>query len=646
MENPQASSFLNIGDIMQIHTLSHPGLSSGGEVLVWQRTIPQTENYRTEIVLSLPNTRKTICFEGSLPALSPCGDRLAYLSSSSVVTILSLQNGETHTIGEYCRVKSLKWSPDGQRLLFSASVVQRSNYPDFPLLTTVKWIDRLKFKTDEEGIWDGGYRQIFYWDAIEGCYQITDAAVDHFYPFWVGSDQIGYVVNLYDPDYSDRDSIIVQHLKEKNRKIIPGPGGPVSFPVADPCGQRIAFLSHDNHAWEASNFHLYLSSLQDGKTEDLTSHLDRSVGCQVLSEVGLDWGDAGICWSKNGKGIYALLTDKSCCNLVLFDSDTGNHQIVVHGERCIYSYAVSDSRILFVYTSPKEPVALAQIENGTESTLWKIKWEFPKSFPKWKTFSFVGHDGTEREGFYILPCCKSKGTVLMIHGGPHFCYGKTFFLDAYLLSSEGYGVVFCNPAGSQGAGESLSRATKLDWGGKDYKEIMLCVQKAKELFGLGTDRWAVMGGSYGGFMTNWIIGHNDFFQCAIAERSTCNRYSQAGTSDCAFRYGEFEFDGFPWDHPEHYLTHSPISYVRNISTPLLLLHGEEDMNCSISQSEEMFSALRLLKKEVYFARFPGQYHTFAEKGTPTARVERYKLILWWLDRYIGRIDDPDSSGKN
>ena len=143
------------------------------------------------------------------------------------------------------------------------------------------------------------------------------------------------------------------------------------------------------------------------------------------------------------------------------------------------------------------------------------------------------------------------------------------------------------------------------------------------------------GGSYGGYMVNWAIGHTNFFHCAVSERGSCNRYSQSGTSDCAYRYGEFEFTGYAWDSPDHYRFHSPITYVREIQTPLLLVHGEQDMNCSISQSEEMYSACKLMEKEVYFARFPGESHGFATQGKPNSRLSRHRLLLWWLRRYLG-----------
>ena len=640
MSNPESLSLFSPQDALRIETLSCPALSEDGRLLAYQKTTPRADGYETQVVLSFSEPGGSACFTGHLPAVSPAGDRLAYFTPQEELTIVEVSSGKCRSFGKYHRPDHLSWSPDGSRLLFSAKEKQPFQPADLPSFPAIQWVDRLKFKTDGEGIWDGGYRQIFCLDLESGCRRITGRPVDHRFPFWVGADRAGYVVNLHDPDSSDWDSICIHTLSTGTCQAFAGPGGPVSFPAADPQGRQIAFLSHDNHAWEATNFNIFILSLNDGAMTNLTRSLDRSVGNQVISEVGLDWSNAGLRWSPDGKEVYALLTDRDCCHLYLFDTLSHHFGPVVQGERCLFSYGVSTSRIVFVYTSPQAAVVLAQWKEGEETVLWQMDWLSQKRLPLWEPFVFPGFDGSDRQGYYIPPFGSQKGTVLSVHGGPHFCYGKTFFIDAYLLSAQGYGVVICNPAGSQGSGEALSRASKLDWGGKDYRELMTCVQTAQKKFSLPKERWGIMGGSYGGFMTNWAIGHTDFFQCAIAERSTCNRYSQAGTSDCAFRYGEFEFDGFPWDHPEHYLAHSPISYVRSISTPLLLIHGDQDMNCAISQSEEMFSALRLLKKEVYFARFPGQYHTLSETGSPPARLDRYRLILWWFGRYLKGEDKP------
>ena len=168
---------------------------------------------------------------------------------------------------------------------------------------------------------------------------------------------------------------------------------------------------------------------------------------------------------------------------------------------------------------------------------------------------------------------KAYPLVLEIHGGPHTAFGFSFFHEFQLLASRGYGVIYGNPRGSTGYGQEFVAATHHDWGGKDYEDVMAFADYAARLPWVDEDRMGVTGGSYGGYMTNWVIGHTNRFKAAVTQRSTCNRFSQFGASDAAYMNGEFEFDGNPWDNPMAYLDRSPIMYVRNVETPLLLIHS-------------------------------------------------------------------------
>jgi D-3-phosphoglycerate dehydrogenase len=289
--------------------------------------------------------------------------------------------------------------------------------------------------------------------------------------------------------------------------------------------------------------------------------------------------------------------------------------------------------ILMITSEVNNPASILYYHDGSYQILRQQENVFCDAAIE--EFTYPGHNGEAFTGYLFYPEKKPlNGIVLDIHGGPHYCYGLGYSIDVHLMTEAGYAVVYSNPAGSQGNGEMIARASYHDWGGKDYQDLTSCVQRVMQLPRFSGLKLAVKGGSYGGYMVNWMIGHTDIFTCAISERSTCNRYSQAGTSDCAFRYGKFEFEDFPWEHCDSYMEHSPITYVKNVKTPVLLIHGDYDMNCPISQSEEWYSALKLENKEVYFARFKGQNHGFAVKGDPVCRKERYQLLLWWLNRYM------------
>lgn len=624
-------------DILSLEVPSYLSLFSGGALLCFQLDRPVEGGYCHSIVIMRTTDGVVLdSYLGTSPAVSPDGAHLAFFDPANVLTVVAFQDGSVTKFQEFLRASDLAWSPGGTKLLLSACVFHGERPAYFPQLQTVQWIDRMKFKTDGVGIWDGAYRQLFVLEPQTGCCQaVTTDKRDIASPFWLDDTQVGYVANLDSPDYSDLESLVFYHLTTKERRSLVGPGGPITHPAASPSGKQVAFLSHDNSFWEATNFHLYVATVADGALLDVSRTLDRSVGNYLLCDVGLNRGGGGLSWDREGERVFALLTDKSRCSLNSFSVKSGEMETVGGGVRAIFDYARAASGTALLYTDHQRPAVISFLApDGSEKILWSKGLLEGRQLAIPAEFAFDGFDSTPRQGFYLPPAGPPKGVVLCIHGGPHFCYGENFSVDFQLLCSHGFGVVFCNPAGSQGAGEEISKASKMDWGGKDYQELMACVDRAIQLFQLEGLSWGVMGGSYGGFLTNWIIGHTDRFSCAIAERSTCNRYSQAGTSDCAFRYGEYEFQGLPWDHPQFYLDHSPISYVRQIHTPLLLIHGDEDMNCPISQSEEMYSALKLIHKEVYFARFPGECHSLTAKGKPQSRVDRARLFLWWFDRYL------------
>jgi len=192
-------------------------------------------------------------------------------------------------------------------------------------------------------------------------------------------------------------------------------------------------------------------------------------------------------------------------------------------------------------------------------------------------------------------------------------------------------VLFTNPRGSTGYGQTFVTVAMGDWGGADYRDVMAGADYLARTDYVDGERMGVTGGSYGGYMTNWIIGQTTRFKAAVTQRSTCNRMSLYGTSDLNFSYNDWEYRGTPYDNPAFYLERSPLTYVKNIETPLLILHSEEDLRCPISQGEELFVALKKLGKQVEFVRFPDESHGLSRAGKPSHRVERLERLCGWFD---------------
>jgi len=264
-------------------------------------------------------------------------------------------------------------------------------------------------------------------------------------------------------------------------------------------------------------------------------------------------------------------------------------------------------------------------------------------------FVATSADGTEVDCWAIAPADAGLGqsfpTLLNIHGGPFTQYGNKFFDEFQLEAAAGFGVLYCNPRGSSGYGEAWGRATRWPeckedpgsgWGGVDYDDVLACAEEACRRFPwIDADRLGVLGGSYGGYLTSWIIGHTDRFRAACSERACNNLLTLEQNSDIATVFRTM-VGVTHVESPAAYLRQSPVTYVDDMTTPLLILHSEEDWRCPINQAEELFVALRLLGRTPEFVRFPGESHELSRAGAPRHRVMRAEIILDWFRRHLGR----------
>ena len=226
--------------------------------------------------------------------------------------------------------------------------------------------------------------------------------------------------------------------------------------------------------------------------------------------------------------------------------------------------------------------------------------------------------------------------LLNIHGGPHAQYGHGFFDEFQVYAGAGYGVIYVNPRGSQGYGEAFTRAVIGDWGGGDFADVMAGLDQALARHAwIDAARLGVMGGSYGGFLTSWIVGHDHRFKAACSERAVNDQYGMFGNSDIGHLFNVIELGGVtPWENMAEYLARSPVTYAKDVTTPLLILHSEDDLRCPIEQAEQLFVALKTLGKDVMFVRFPDENHELSRSGKPRHRLERFRFILDWFSRHL------------
>jgi dipeptidyl aminopeptidase/acylaminoacyl peptidase len=280
-----------------------------------------------------------------------------------------------------------------------------------------------------------------------------------------------------------------------------------------------------------------------------------------------------------------------------------------------------NGKLAYFYTTPEKPSILYYGEEYDPN-------------PNVRGLSPTHIEG-EIEGWAIITG-KENPTILFIHGGPHTTYGYGYFIEFQFFANNGYNVIYCNPRGSQGYGEDFAKACVGDWGGKDMEDILNFTKKVILQFDL-KGKIGVTGGSYGGFMTNWIVTQTDFFSAAISERSISNLVSMCGTSDIGFWFNTIEVGiKDPWskDGIQKLMNFSPIYYVKDVKTPTMLIQGEQDYRCPIEQAEQFFIALKMNNVPTMLVRYQGDGHEHARKGNPKNMKDRLKIKKEWFDKYL------------
>jgi len=313
---------------------------------------------------------------------------------------------------------------------------------------------------------------------------------------------------------------------------------------------------------------------------------------------------------------------------------------ILEGARRIYSLSGDGrGRLAIAASDPRRPgeVFTAIVDESAPGAPRATECPITALNARWLSeVNLADHEPIH--GFLMKPPDFAAGRkvplVLNIHGGPYVAWGNSFTLEFQLLAASGCAVLYTNPHGSKGYGARLTVDIKQRRGEIDYQDFLAVVDAACERPFIDSGRLSITGESYGGWAVNWVVTHTTRFAAAVYDRGTSNRHSAWGNSQMGYLHSNWETPGPPWTHPEFYMQQSPINYADRCETPLLILHGSEDALCDVSEAEQMFKALKALKKPVEWILFLSEPHHMSRTGTPQNRIERLDRIVDWFERYL------------
>jgi dipeptidyl aminopeptidase/acylaminoacyl peptidase len=656
--------------IYQLRFVSDPQISPDGSqvayVVAWVDPDDHTR-YRSQLMLaaydgsSPPRAVTSGKHRDHAPRWSPDSCSLAFVSNRDEETpqlfLLSLRGGEPHQLTSLKRgAGAAVWSPDGQRIAFAARVdipeiaSQEGQSDEKGKPPRVKLITRVHHKADGEGFIEALRSHLFVLKLGKSePAQITDGDWDDAEPAWSPD---GSLLAFTSSRERDRDLSLLNDVW-----VVPSDGGrakrltqhhgQAATPSFSPDGSLVAYLGHERGWSYGANTELRVVPVTGGNSISVSGEFPDELGNAALSDARDPFAAAPPHFAPDGRSLLALVSRRGNVEVLRFALDGGTPEVVAGGDTPGEIAALSVARggeLAGLASDPTHPYEVFALEGGQRRRLSSenddllARVEVAPAEP----IKFKSSDGETVHGWVMKPAGYSKGSkgkkwplVLEVHGGPETMYANSFMHEFQVLAARGYAVLYTNPRGSKGYGEAFTSRIFADWGNQDADDCMAAVDHASDWKWVDTSRLGVTGGSYGGFMTTWLVGHTRRFKAAVSQRGCYNFASFYGTADIGPWFGDYVLGGPVYERFELYTSRSPLTYAPQMRTPMLLIHSESDLRCPIEQAEQLFVQLRRIgKTTVDMVRFPEEGHNLSRSGRPDRRVERLERIVGWFDKYL------------
>ena len=660
---------LKLEDIFAFKVIGRIAISPDGARVAFELKRADTEENKNFTQLMIADTRsgevRPLTDAGEhndlRPKWSRSGKFLAFLSSrenkTTALYVMPMDGGEARRITELDGdVHDFDISPDGRRIVYTYQpITERQKLErdckseDVQKKATFKHITRLTHKLDGAGFWNGHRPHVWIVSTAGGKpKQLSRGDYDDREPrFSPDGKRVSYVSNRTDnPDlnFDQADIYVVSASGGAAKRITAAPGSCEGHSWS-PDGESIAFVGslHKHGDWWKHDAHVHIVPAKGGKPREVAKDIDADHLNVTIGDIAGSMFEAlPPVFSRDGSAVSFLASRHGGTQLYARGLNKRETQCLVGGEVNVYAAARAANADVFALamgtaTNPGDiyifdPNKDQAPRRVTHVNQWLERVDVIEPEEFWLT-----NGGVKLQCWVLKPpgfrANRKHPAIVEIHGGPQAQYGYSMFHEMQWLAAQGNVVAYTNPRGSAGYGNAFRKCVVGDWGNLDYKDVKKLCDWVFSRPWVDKQRVGVTGGSYGGYMTNWIVGHETRFRAAVTQRSVVNMESMFGSSD----FGHVivsEIGGPPWKGRTKMLAQSPIKYVEKVKTPLLIIHSEQDLRCPIGEAEQLFVSLKYLGREVEYVAFEGESHGLSRGGRPHNRAERLRRIGGWFDKYM------------